>query len=176
MATKRTPKTQPKAAKKISPKQTPKATKKSPKRETKATTAKLSQMAAALKVLQQAKEPLTCKQMVEAMAKKSDDRFASAAEFAHALQAVLDGRQEIPPFGNGAAAAPARQMMASQPAGAVGTPAQQAPTVPHPPRSTPLPKVKAPPKPSIALLVGVAAAFLVVGAVLAAIIMKLVLK
>ena len=52
-------------------KQTPKAATKSLKRETKATTAaKLSQMAAALKVLQQAKEPLTCKQMVEQMAKK----------------------------------------------------------------------------------------------------------
>ena len=54
-------------------KQTPKSAKKSPKRQTKATTAKpakLSQMAAALKVLQQAKEPLTCKQMVEAIAKK----------------------------------------------------------------------------------------------------------
>ena len=65
-----------KTAKKTSPKQTPKAATKSPKRETKAATAakeptaKLSQMAAALKVLQQAKEPLTCKQMVEQMAKK----------------------------------------------------------------------------------------------------------
>ena len=73
MATKRPPKTQPKAAKKTNPKQTPKTATKSPKRETKATTAKpakLSQMAAALKVLQQAKEPLTCKQMVEQMTKK----------------------------------------------------------------------------------------------------------
>ena len=68
MATKkRTP------TKKTSPKQTPKAATKSPKRQTKATSAKpakLSQMAAAVKVLQQAKEPLTCKQMVEQMAKK----------------------------------------------------------------------------------------------------------
>jgi hypothetical protein len=64
---------QPRAAKKTSPKQTPKAATKSPKRETKATTAKpakLSQLAAALKVLQQAKVPLTCKQIVDKMAKK----------------------------------------------------------------------------------------------------------
>ena len=66
MATKRTPRT----AKKTNAKQTPKAATKSPKRKPAAKTEKLSQMAAALKVLQQAKEPLTCKQMVEQMTKK----------------------------------------------------------------------------------------------------------
>ena len=39
-------------------------------KKTSAKTAKLSQMAAAVKVMKQSRKPLTCKQMVEAMAKK----------------------------------------------------------------------------------------------------------
>lgn len=73
-----------------------------------------------------------------------------------------------------------RPVMPSAPAPAGANPAQAAPTIPHPVRSSPLPAVgsarKSTSKPSIGLLVGVAAAFLVVGALLAALIMKLVMK
>lgn len=44
--------------------------KKTTKKEAKSAAKKLTQMEAALKVLAKAKEPLNCKQMVEAMAKR----------------------------------------------------------------------------------------------------------
>ena len=119
--------------------------------------------------------PLLWTVLEKALAKKPEERFGSAAEFAHALQAVLEGRPNVPPYGNGAA----RPNMGSSPAPPGALSNQAAPTIPQPVRSSPLPAVsgrKTFPKPSIALLVGVAAAFLVVGAVLAAVIMKLVLS
>ena len=111
----------------------------------------------------------------KALEKKSEDRYQSAAEFAHALQAVLNGATEVPPFYDGV-----RPAMGSQ--GNVPTPlAQQAVAVAPAPmstatRSSPLPRQRASTKPSIGLLVGIAFGFLVVGAVLAAIVLKLVMK
>lgn len=118
-----------------------------------------------------------------ALAKKLEDRYTSAAEFAHALQAVLNGAAVVPPFGG----APMRPQLQSaqaiptplaQPAVAIAPNPNGAPmAIPPPVHSTPLPRVGTTSgKPPIALLVGVAAAFLVVGAVLAAVIMKLVMK
>src|SRR5919206_66668 len=47
------------------------------------------------------------KDFAKVLEKKSDDRYQSAAEFAHALQAVLAGATEVPPF-VGSADAPQR--------------------------------------------------------------------
>src|SRR6185295_99108 len=115
--------------------------------------------------------PLLWTVLAKAMEKKAEDRYASAAEFAHALQAVLDGRTEVPPYGNGAQQ-PAHAMQPGAPKQSSGhppaqaqaqTPGQAAPTVPHPVRSSPLPQVPgAGGKPSIGLLIGVAVAFLMV--------------
>jgi serine/threonine-protein kinase len=124
--------------------------------------------------------PLLWTVLSKALEKKSDDRYKSAAEFAHALQAVLAGMTEVPPFGVEVPGAP-RPMMPS--AGAIPTPlAQQAiamppaGAIPAPARSSPLPRQVASTKPPIGLLVGIALAFLVVGAILAAIVLKLVMK
>jgi eukaryotic-like serine/threonine-protein kinase len=135
--------------------------------------------------------PLLWTVLSKAMEKKLEDRYSSAAEFAHALQAVLEGRQEVPPFG-GANGAP-RPMMGSapqQPQQSGGYPAPTAGNapnpgspatapIPHPVASSPLPQVGGRSKskqPSIGLLVGVAVGFLIVGAILAAVIMKLVMR
>jgi serine/threonine-protein kinase len=123
--------------------------------------------------------PLLWTVLSKALEKKSEDRYQSAAEFAHALQAVLNGATEVPPFGADAHGAP-RPLMPSQ--GAVPTPLAAAVAlppggaVPAPARSSPLPRQVASTKPSIGLLVGIALAFLVVGAILAAIVLKLVMK
>ncbi|MDB4936611.1 MAG: Serine/threonine protein kinase PrkC, regulator of stationary phase [Labilithrix sp.] len=122
--------------------------------------------------------PLLWTVLSRALEKKSDDRYQSAAEFAHALQAVLAGATEVPPFQDGAQ----RAMIPS--AGVVPTPLAQAAValppggaIPAPARSSPLPRqVAVSSKPSIGLLVGIAFAFLVVGAILAAIVLKLVMK
>ena len=130
--------------------------------------------------------PLLWTVLERALAKKTEERFASAAEFAHALQAVLNGATELPSFHNGQAAHPMGG------AANVATPLGQAALAPgaHPnaamnpnvnvpvvPQSTPLPRArKAPTRLSAGLLVGVAVAFLLVGAVLAAIVMKLVIR
>jgi serine/threonine-protein kinase len=131
--------------------------------------------------------PLLWTVLEKAMAKKAEDRFASAAEFAHALQAVLEGRSEVPGYGTGAGARPPLPVPSSAPPpGAFGDHSATQPA-----RSTPLPALLAhkaaqggtkaaarasSTKPSIGLLIGVAAAFLVVGAVLAAVVMKLVMS
>ena len=122
--------------------------------------------------------PLLWTVLSKALEKKSDDRYQSAAEFAHALQAVLAGATEVPPFQDGAArpALPsqgnmptplAQQAIALPPAGAILAPA----------RSSPLPRqAQQGATPPIGLLIGIAVAFLVVGAVLAALVLKLVMK
>jgi serine/threonine-protein kinase len=123
--------------------------------------------------------PLLWSVLSKALEKKSDDRYQSAAEFAHALQAVLAGATDVPPFG--ADGKGARPMMPSQ--GAIPTPLAQAAialppkgAIPEPARSSPLPRVQASTKPPIGLLIGIALAFLVVGAILAAIVLKVVMK
>jgi serine/threonine protein kinase len=126
--------------------------------------------------------PLLWTVLEKALAKKSEDRFASGAEFAHALTAVLNGMQTVPPFQNGQAMRP---MMGSVPGGVpMPNPVPAAPMnqgaapIPPPPHSSPLPHMvsRRTKQPSVGLLVGVAAAFLVVGAALAALVMKLVMK
>ena len=120
--------------------------------------------------------PLLWMVLERALAKKPEERFASAAEFAAALQAVLNGATELP----GGEGQPARPPM---PSNALPTPLAQpavmaAATVPAPARSSPLPQQRAAAtgRPPVALLVGVAVAFLIVGAILAAIVMKLVVR
>jgi serine/threonine-protein kinase len=115
--------------------------------------------------------PLLWSVLSKALEKRSEDRFASAAEFAHALQAVLDGRPHVPPYqGEGAPAhvapAPASPSSGPPPQAASGS-------MPQGPHSSPLPRLQsAAPKSQIGMLVGVAVAFLVVGALLAAIVLK----
>lgn len=116
--------------------------------------------------------PLLWTVLERALAKRVEDRYASAAEFAHALQAVLTGATHVPPFQGG----PQRAMIPSN------QPISMAPP-PHTeevPRSTPLPQlgkaqVTNPNAIPIKMMIGVAAAFLVVGALLAAIVMKFLL-
>src|SRR5258706_449675 len=45
--------------------------------------------------------PLLWTVLEKALAKKSEDRHASGGEFAHALQAVLAGLREVPPYRDG---------------------------------------------------------------------------
>jgi eukaryotic-like serine/threonine-protein kinase len=126
--------------------------------------------------------PLLWTVIEKALAKKPEDRFGSAAEFAHALQAVLAGATHLPPFGDGA---PRPMMPGNQPAPTLLAPhAQLAHAAPAPPAplSTPLPPAGAAgragaagAKTPVILLVGVAVAFLIVGAILAAIVMNFVM-
>jgi serine/threonine-protein kinase len=123
--------------------------------------------------------PLLWTVLSKAMAKKPEDRFGSAAEFAHALQAVLNGATAVPPYNDGAprppmASAPQHPAPSASPPANAGV--HNAPTVPNPPRSTPMPAVAKSGGPSVGLLVGVAAGALVLGAILAAIVMKLLGK
>jgi serine/threonine protein kinase len=138
--------------------------------------------------------PLLWQVLSHALEKKSEDRYASAAEFAHALQAVLNGATEVPPFQDGTQQ---RAMGGSQ--GQIPVAANAGGGAPHagnpnafaqpasvamppagttlgPANSSPLPRQAASSKPPLGLLIGIAAAFLVVGAVLAAVILKLVMK
>ena len=125
--------------------------------------------------------PLLSKVMDRALAKRSEDRYASGGEFAHALEAVLKGLSEVPPYPNGQAARPAMGAahgLTPTPHAAPPPPAA-IPTTTLSPRSSPLPRLgsrRSAKQPSIALLAGVAVAFLVVGAALAALVMKLVMK
>ena len=125
----------------------------------------------------------------KALAKKPEDRWGSAAEFGHALGAVLQGATSVPPFYDGQPRPP----MTSGPP--IGTPRPapmpdtfatipNAPTAiaaanpPAPVRSSPLPQLAraSQNKPNLGLLVGIAVAFLVMGALLAAVVMKLVYR
>jgi serine/threonine-protein kinase len=100
-----------------------------------------------------------------ALAKRPEDRFSSAADFAAAMKAVLDGAAALPASLAGPADAPTHRMEA-------GTGRSLSPL---PPTSSdlPLPPAAQRPQQSIGLLVGVGLAFLVVGALLAVFIMRL---
>lgn len=129
--------------------------------------------------------PLLWRILERALAKRPEERYASGAEFAHALEAVMNGLPDVPPFHGPAT----RPMVGSMP-GPAPHPGGAHPTVPAPaaqplrphghhapaPKSTPLPPIAArhDRQPSIGLLAGVAVAFLVVGAVLAALVIKFV--
>ena len=107
--------------------------------------------------------PLLDAIIAKALSKRVEERFGSAQEFAGAMQAVLDGKTELSALATAAHVPPAAP---SAPASA-----------PSMPDSGPLP-APAPPRvrqsgPSVGLLVGVAAAFLVAGALLAVLGMKL---
>ncbi len=125
--------------------------------------------------------PLLWTVLSKALEKRSEDRYGSAAEFAHALLAVLQGLPEVPPF----MGAQPRALAPSTPA--ILTPLAQPPVValppagaiPAAPRSSPLPmhpQKAVSSRPPIGLLIGIAFAFLLVGAALAAIVLKLVMK
>ena len=118
--------------------------------------------------------PLLWTVMERALAKKSEDRHQSGGELAHALQAVLNGATEIPPYADTAP----RPMMPSAPLAPTPAAAVPAPVVVAPPPQAPreAPVAPGPKQPSVGLLVGVALAFLVVGAALAAIVMRLVMR
>ncbi len=128
--------------------------------------------------------PLLWPVIARALSKKSEDRYASAADFAEAMQCVLRGATELPPHlvapaGSNVAAAPAQGEQGRQ-AVPKATPSDtKAATAVHIPQSSPsspLPRRPAgvPARASMGLLVGVGLAFLVVGAMLAVIVMKFV--
>jgi serine/threonine-protein kinase len=128
-----------------------------------------------------------------ALAKRPEDRFATAAQFAVAMQHVLQGAAQLPdhlknigelptmPFPQAEAAAVLRHAQQAQPApsnpqppsvpgsGPVAPPQQQAVS----PRS---PAGIRPAQANIGLLVGVALAFLLLGVGLAVVLMKLVVR
>ncbi len=129
--------------------------------------------------------PLLWTVLDKALAKKAEERFGHASDFANALQAVLNGATELPAPGgtNGAAGRypsgggiPVPTPAAQAGGSGLPAPAPAAPTIPAPSRSSPLPVVPGAARPPIVMLVGVAVAFLIVGALLAAVIMKLVVK
>ena len=116
--------------------------------------------------------PLLWPVILRALAKKAEDRFASAAHFAEAMQCVLRGATVLPPHLTAAplpkvAAAPIRE---TKPATAVHAPSTSSIAV----GSSPLPRPNGRSGTSMGLLVGIGLAFLVVGAALAVIVMKFV--
>jgi serine/threonine-protein kinase len=110
-----------------------------------------------------------------AMAKKADDRFASAADFAEAMKTVLAGATELPAHLVGPTV---QQPSGKQPqAVAAGGNDGKPPRAGSLPASTPLPinpVTTVPQRASMGLLVGVGIAFLVVGAALAVLVMRFV--
>jgi serine/threonine-protein kinase len=111
--------------------------------------------------------PLLERIIDRALAKLAEDRFASAADFAAALQSVVDGAAQLP-----------ARLMPPPPAQA---PSAGTPTNGTPPGAAALPAappasaMAAPaPRSSAALLVGVAVAFLALGVFLAFVLMKFV--
>ena len=132
--------------------------------------------------------PLLLEQIIDrALAKPPEERFTSAAEFAQALQAVLDGHVRLPAnlalqvdlatvpghiaSADVARAIAQRRAAAGQAPQSAADPASTpiaalAPRAPPPARST------APAKASVGLLLGVAAAFLAIGVLIAIVAMK----
>jgi serine/threonine-protein kinase len=139
--------------------------------------------------------PLLEQVIHRALAKRPEDRFTSAAEFASAMQAVLQGASQLPPH---LALTDASQMPTAQFAQVDAAVARQAAAhalaaqvggapAPNGPGSAQLaagrpsneatPALRrAPQKTSVGLLIGVALAFLLLGVGLAVGLMKLVVK
>ncbi len=139
--------------------------------------------------------PLLLEQIIDrALAKPPEDRFTSAAEFAQALQAVLQGHTQLPanlqlqaelttiPAGQIASADVARAVAQQRGGAPQPSPFAQSPL---PPTSTPIGQIGQPaqrppptqrpsaqPKASVGLLLGVAAAFLAIGVLIAIVAMK----
>ena len=120
--------------------------------------------------------PLLLEQILDrALAKRAEDRFSSAAELAVALQAVLQGATHLPAQlvaagESGARPVPqARHAEASLPT--AGRSPGQSPSPPVVDRSV---SIRAGSRNNVLLLLGVAAAFLLIGIGLAVILMKAV--
>ncbi len=136
--------------------------------------------------------PVLLEQVIDrALAKRPEDRYATAADFGVALQHVLQGATQLPPalansrvlepptapmaFTPAPSAAGAGPAITPQPAQAngqgvpTGAPGSMMPT-PQPVQTTPV----IVPRTNIGLLVGVAVAFLLIGVVMALAIAKLV--
>jgi eukaryotic-like serine/threonine-protein kinase len=123
-----------------------------------------------------------------ALSKRPEDRFASAADFASAMQLVLRGATELPPALQLPATLP---MAATVPVGAISGKDVQtaAQNLAQGNGSTPMARILAQPAPqprgpqraagsprtNVGLLFGVAAGFLLLGVVLAVVLMKFVL-
>jgi len=128
--------------------------------------------------------PLLWEVISRALAKRSEDRYASAADFAEAMQCVLRGETSLPPHLQASPEAKTKPLVAGGGGGGghvpAATPSETKPATPvHVPKSSnsgsPLPRRPAGvPGTSMGLLVGVGLAFLVVGAMLAVLVMKLV--
>jgi serine/threonine-protein kinase len=115
--------------------------------------------------------PLLWQVIARALAKKPEDRYASAADFAEAMQHVLRGATSLPEALARPGAGPLPPDV-TKPATPVHVPSRAASALPA---STPMPPLRAAPaRASMGLLVGVGLAFLVVGAMLAVLVMKLV--
>jgi serine/threonine-protein kinase len=135
-----------------------------------------------------------------ALAKRPEDRFATAAHFAMAMQHVLQGSSELPghlaksslggelpttPFSQAEAAAALRHASQAQQAAAPSHPQPWGSSAPGTaPLTAPLAQPASPrptaevrgPRANIGLLVGVALAFLLLGVGLAVVLMKLVVR
>jgi len=123
--------------------------------------------------------PLLWTALGKALQKRPEDRFASAAQFADALAAVLHGATALPAANASTDdAAPQQVMSATVVPSALVTGDTQVPAALQPANtSTPLPPFSpSTGRPSFGLLVAVAASFLIIGAVLAAVIMKLIVR
>ena len=123
--------------------------------------------------------PLLDAIMSRALAKKAEDRFESAADFAAAMQEVLNGATHLPPHlaAPGVAKTQAMSPVTSQTAAAVaGTTGPSA--IPSNGGAPTLPVVgaRAPAKTNAMLLVGVAVAFLFIGVGVAVLLMRVVLR
>jgi serine/threonine protein kinase len=118
--------------------------------------------------------PLLEQIMDRALAKKDTDRFASAADFAAAMQAVMAGATELPAAAFASSPRPPTTMpMAAVPqsvrAPSPGSPAPAVPAAPVGAIARALPNAK----PNVPLLVAVGVAFLLVGVALAMWLVKL---
>ncbi len=114
--------------------------------------------------------PLLSTVLMRALAKRPEDRFASAADFGSAMKEVLAGSKELPPH----LASPAEKV--SERAAETGLPSPEDGRAVASTASTPLPTLvpRRLPKQSLGLLFGVGLAFLFVGAAIAFLAMKMV--
>ncbi|HEY6461399.1 MAG TPA: protein kinase [Polyangiaceae bacterium] len=146
--------------------------------------------------------PLLDQVMDRALAKRAEDRFPSAADFAAAMQIVLQGGTMLPPHlaGTRGAEMPttpfepmsvAAAVMANQGQAQASPPGQyaQQPNTPQPrpvagamqpsPRGAPMPQTPLPagvPRTNVGLLIGVALGFLLLGVGIAVALMKFVVR
>jgi serine/threonine-protein kinase len=139
--------------------------------------------------------PLLDEIMDRALAKKAEDRYASAADFAAAMQYVLQGATQLPPHlaGIKSTEIPTAKVAPLTPQQMVAAQAQYAQTPPPRPLTpnTPMPQrapgpaqmqpaqrslPAPPPRANIGVLVGVAFAFLLIGVGIAVVLMKFVVR